>query len=545
MKNLKQLVTPSPTTYCPHRYLQVSVRWPVAERRWPLALRFVFALVLVLLVTPFALDAPAAGPAEVAEESWIKIQTEHFTLLGNATRKTTTQIGDRLEQLWQVMAATFADVTTRPPTWIYVFRNEAAIAPFKLGADGRPDTVAGYYLPTPLANYLAIDASAEAGPFRTVYHEFIHYFVHNNLPYLPLWLNEGLAEYYSTIRLEGDQAVLGLPIDEYRRWLSQHDLLPLPELFQVGRESPAYHAGVLRGTFYAESWALTHDLMSVPDKRRMQHLIRELRAGTSSEDALVRAFELELPALEHELATRYASQRQLPTQIWRFAEWEGRPAKIAAVAAGEIEFHLGNLLVHQVPIQFALAEQYLRAALAADSTRAEAYASLGQLHHAAGRYADSHALYERALALAPNDPALRLGYGLALIEECFTAENGQPLSAETTPPLLLQARAELRPLLAQPLPSVEDELAFGRTFLLDRKAVEEGIAALTTVVAREPWRLDAVRDLIALTAHAGDLPGARSLLERSLRPRGSDELVHQAELVIADEERRAMSSAGE
>jgi tetratricopeptide (TPR) repeat protein len=495
---------------------------------------------LLLLLPTIALLVPDPCPAEVVvRDPWIQVKTEHFTLLSNAGRRTTTQIGDRLEQMWQVLAATFADIASRPPTWVYVFRDEAAIAPFKVGANGRPDSVAGYYLATPLANYLVIDASAEEGPFRAVYHEFVHYFVHNHLPYVPLWLNEGLAEYYSTIRLERAHAKLGLPIEDHRRWLEQHELMPLPQLFAIDPRSPEYRAGIDQGTFYAQSWAVTHYLMSLPDKMRMQSLLRELRGGATTVDALQVAFHLDSPALEQELAAKYASGQRLPTQEWRFAEWEARPVNLKPLAPGDIRFHLGDLLTHRVPIQFDPAEEYLLAALTADSSLAEAYASLGQLRHEAERYPESHALYAIAGQLAPNDPHVRLGFGLSLVEECFAVETGLPLSAPATPPLLLQARAELRPLIALDTPSVEDELAFSRTFLLDREGVAEGLAALKVVVKREPWRLDAVRDLIALTAHSGDLEGARALLEQSLRPRGMPEFVWQAEMVIADEERRS------
>jgi tetratricopeptide (TPR) repeat protein len=209
--------------------------------------------------------------------------------------------------------------------------------------------------------------------------------------------------------------------------------------------------------------------MSLPDKMRMQSLLRELRRGATTEDALQVAFRLATPALEQELATRYASGQRLPTQEWHFAEWEARPANLKPLAPGAVRFHLGDLLTHRVPIQFDLAEEYLLAALAADSSRAEAYASLGQLRHEAERYPESHALYAIAVQFDPNDPHVRLGFGLSLVEECFAAETGLPLSAPATPSLLLQARAELRPLIALDTPSVEDELAFGRTFLLDRE----------------------------------------------------------------------------
>ena len=101
----------------------------------------------LVLVSAILFQAPVIGAAEpVTGGAWIQVETEHFTLLSNAGRRTAIQIGDRLEQLWQVMAATFVDAASRPPTWIYVFRDQESIAPFTIGADGRPDSVAGYYI---------------------------------------------------------------------------------------------------------------------------------------------------------------------------------------------------------------------------------------------------------------------------------------------------------------------------------------------------------------------------------------------------------------
>jgi hypothetical protein len=497
-------------------------------RRWPPTLFLLLSIVAGLIADPCRAQPGSGDP-------WIEVQTEHFTLLSNAGQRTTVQIGTRLEQLWQVMAATFADIASRPPTWIYVFRDEAAISPFKMRADGRPDTVAGYYVATPLANYIAIDASAGEGPFRAVYHEFVHYFLHNNLPYAPLWLNEGLAEYYSTVRIRGARADLGLPIDDHRQWLLEHDPIPLARLFLIDTDSPEYREGLGRGTFYAQSWALTHYLMSHPDKKRMNALMQEFRRGATAESALSLVYGLDLPTLEPELKV-YASGRTLPSQEWRFGDWEAGPVVTQILERGEVRFRLGDLLTHRVPIQFAAAEEYLQAALAADSTRAAVYASLGQLRHEAGRYPESHAFNARAVELAPDDAGLRLGFGLSLLEEYFAPETGQPLTAPETPPLLFEAREHLRGSMALAHPGVEDDLAFGRTFLLDRGPVPEGISALIRVVDREPWRLDAVRDLIALKAHSGDRSGARSLLDTSLRPRATPELLRQAEMILAAED---------
>jgi tetratricopeptide (TPR) repeat protein len=501
------------------------------------------AVLLLLPAIALLNPVPCAAVELVTGDPWIQVETEHFTLLSNAGHRTTIQIGDQLEQLWQVMAATFVDVASRPPTWIYVFRDKKTIAPFTVGADGRPDSIAGYYIATPFANYLVIDA-AEQEPFRAVAHEFVHYFIHNNLPYVPLWLNEGLAEYYSTIRLARERADLGLSIDEHRHWLKQHSHIPLHQLFLIDRESAEYEHGVNRGSFYAQSWALTHYLISLPNKRRMPDFLGEFQRGATSDEALRAAFHLESPALERSLTAIYASERPLSSHKWWFADWKLEPAVSKSLDRGSVLFHLGNLLTHREPVQFDSAQEYLQSALAADSSRAEVYASLGRLFHKAARYPESHALYEQAVQMDPNDAASRLGFALSLLEENFATDSS--LSAAATPPLLLQARDVLLPLIENATLSIEDDITYGQTFLLDRESVSEGIDALTPVVSRLPWRFDAVSCLIALTAHSGDVEGARSLLEKSLRHRGPAELVRRAEMVIADQAiRSATILAGE
>jgi tetratricopeptide (TPR) repeat protein len=467
-------------------------------------------------------------------DSWIEVQTEHFRLLSNASQRTTYKIGARLEQLRQVLADKLRGSAESPlPTYIYVFKNEESFKPFKIGANGQPSNVAGYYLSTPFANYMAIDASAGEAPFRTVYHEFVHYFIHINMPYIPLWLNEGLAEYYSTFRVEGSRAQVGLPIEEHRYWLAQHKRLPLTQLFMMDTDSPDYQEGARQGTFYAESWALAHYLTTIPGDKRWDKLLDEFRKGARAEDAFRVAYAMDLVALEKELTAAYTSRR------FNYVDWnfdhnleEGSPVA-KPIERGEINFYLGDLMANHTPIQFDAAEKYIGAALAADST-ARTMASLGQLRHEQKRHLEAHQLFQRAVEMAPNDPSFRLRYGLSLLEEFFSPRKEHSLSVDVTPPLLLQAREHLRRCIELNAPGVEDELGFARTFLLDRGKVFEGMSALTSVVNREPWRLDAIRDLVVLTAHSGNSQAARSMLAKTLRPRGRQALVRYAEMAIAN-----------
>jgi hypothetical protein len=53
--------------------------------------------------------------------------------------------------------------------------------------------------------------TTEARAEQTFVHELVHELMHRALGETPPWLNEGMAQYFSTLRLEDDRAVLGDP----------------------------------------------------------------------------------------------------------------------------------------------------------------------------------------------------------------------------------------------------------------------------------------------------------------------------------------------
>ena len=106
------------------------------------------------------------------------------------------EIGLKLERLRQVLTKTTKGMTVHSPlpTYIYVFKNERSFGPYKLDDEGRPTRVAGYFVGASDANYVAVDAAAAESSFSVIYHEYLHYFMNNNLPNLPQWLDENEAE---------------------------------------------------------------------------------------------------------------------------------------------------------------------------------------------------------------------------------------------------------------------------------------------------------------------------------------------------------------
>ena len=77
-----------------------------------------------------------------------------------------------------------------------------------------------------------------------------------------MWLNEGLAEFYSTFQMVGDrEALLGRPVPGHLEQLNLRTLLPLEDSANVRHDSPMYNEGDRRSLFYAQAWALTHMLL--------------------------------------------------------------------------------------------------------------------------------------------------------------------------------------------------------------------------------------------------------------------------------------------
>ena len=58
---------------------------------------------------------------------------------------------------------------------------------------------------------------------------------------LPVWLNEGLADLYSSLEPKGDQALLGRPLPGHLVILMTQRWLNLDAVFAVGPDSPYYN----------------------------------------------------------------------------------------------------------------------------------------------------------------------------------------------------------------------------------------------------------------------------------------------------------------
>jgi tetratricopeptide (TPR) repeat protein len=135
---------------------------------------------------------------------------------------------------------------------------------------------------------LQLDAQYEH-PFASIYHEYTHVQFSAAREWMPLWLNEGLAEFMQNTEIHNKDAQLGEASVDDILYLRQHALIPLDVLFRVDHTSPYYHQEEKGSVFYAESWALTHYLMLTGNQKRLDMVDTYMALVSQHEDPVTAA----------------------------------------------------------------------------------------------------------------------------------------------------------------------------------------------------------------------------------------------------------------
>jgi hypothetical protein len=153
--------------------------------------------------------------------------------------------------------------------------------------EGRYRGPANVYVAGPDKDYIALRLDKVSGheewdalgrraedPFENIHHGYVHSLAGRLPSQLPLWMVEGVAEFFGSLRLEGRQILFGVPSSTNLKVLLGTKLLPLANLFAVDASSPYYHEENRASIFYAQSWLLTKYLVT-RDWREGTHRVRD------------------------------------------------------------------------------------------------------------------------------------------------------------------------------------------------------------------------------------------------------------------------------
>jgi tetratricopeptide (TPR) repeat protein len=478
-----------------------------------------------------AVSWPACAPAG---EKWLTVQTPHFTILTSASAEVLKQWAMELEQFEAALQRILPVPEERlVPVTVVLFPNDAELRPFKPLENGEPQDIAGFFVR--IQDSQAIAVALDYQPEQTrrlIHHEATHW--HNGVSDqpLPLWLDEGLAEVYSTFKVTADgRCSFGDLLQHHLLILAQTKMPSLEQLTTVSHGSLEYNEGDRASYFYAESWAFVHYLLFGKDTPGMKSIVRYLQAAekaTSPAEAFRQAFGTDYAGCEERL-TAYIHGGSFHNYLYPLPKLDAvahlapRPA-----SEGEVELALGTVLFGSRREATPEVMTHLQRAAALMPGNAEVWEVLGETAVQTGSFSEAADYFARASAAGSNSYYVSYGRGVTRLHTQssmgdFSAPAEMAGAAEDfrrsirLNPRFIPAYESLAGVLsAVERPEAADRARMERAKILapDSAMIDVGLAVCDSKAGNR----EAARQRLKLvTASDRAQPAARSLAEELLK----------------------------
>jgi len=240
-----------------------------------------------------------------AQAKWLKAESPRFILYGEGDANGLREYAEKLEIFDSMLRFSHGmDVGGAPPRKLEIYLVED-IRGLREVSPGLRETTAGFY--TASQGDIFAMAIRDTEPDFVVLHEYAHHFMLQYFPYgYPAWLIEGYAEYFMNTSMKGDKVEVGRPNNVraqsliHARWIPMADVLG-KTTSQIDDEDT--------DSFYAQSWALTHYLMTDPGRyKQLQAYMKAVGAGADPVKAMQDATGQDPAALE-KILRAYAKGR--------------------------------------------------------------------------------------------------------------------------------------------------------------------------------------------------------------------------------------------
>jgi tetratricopeptide (TPR) repeat protein len=368
---------------------------------------------LPLVLSVFAV---CSLPVRAGEAQWIEIQSPHFSVITDAGERRGRDTAVRFEQMRAVFGAlmTKANVNLPMPLQIVAFRNGKELKQVAPLWHGKPTDVAGLFEAGQDRGFIMLDMSVE-NPWSVVFHEYAHQLMNGNLSAeVDPWLEEGFAEYFSSIEVDGKQARVGKIPHQTYEIIQQTGLMKAADLLNVRQNSATYNeSGDHRTVFYAESAMLVHYLYDnglIP--KLTKYFTLKIDKNVGVEAALQQAFGMNAAQFDKALREYISSGRYkyyalpTPTDIVEKG-YAIKPLTALDASTAIADIHLHSIDYHEkAVVEF-------QEILKADPNNAAACRGLGYAYLQKGNFKDAGEYFKRAAAADSKDP--RVHYYSAML----------------------------------------------------------------------------------------------------------------------------------
>ncbi len=250
---------------------------------------FCTSILWIWILSP--LSASTAPP----KTKWIRVSSDHFSVLTDADEKRGREVAVRFEQ----MRAAFGQLLLKrklnisEPLEIIALKDDkeyANVAPIQ---QGEPISAPAFFLAGPDRNFIVLNLF-EPDSWLAVSHQFAHLLLNYNYPPTQPWFDEGFAEYFSSIHLQSKEVDIGTDPELVALWntdiignqtrtrnsprsltelLTAPVWLTIPDLFTMHEYKSGYSEGTHHTLFYAQSWMVVHYLLNQNKLAETGHLL--------------------------------------------------------------------------------------------------------------------------------------------------------------------------------------------------------------------------------------------------------------------------------
>ena len=380
--------------------------------------------------------------------AWLEVSTPHFLVVSNAPAPDARLTAHKFEAMRSVFQRVFpgADLQTASPILVLAVQDKRsfqALEPAEYLATGQLDLI-GLFSASPENNYVLILLDAPGThPYAPIFHEYAH-FVFGRLPkWMPLWLSEGIAEFFQNTEILGDKIRLGKGDPGIQATIERIRLLPLSTLFTVDARSPFYHDQDKGSIFYAESWALTHYLKDKDDAEhthRIADYLEQLQKTPDPVAAARQAFgdlnQLEAVFRRHALNGQYAVSEISGSTVVDDTSFSVQP-----ISQQQADTFRADFLAHQGRASEARA--LLQPILHDDPINADARQTMGYIAFVEKNFDEAQKWCHEAIQLDPNNFIAHYFFAAASIRKGVSDKASQAAVEES-----LRAAIRINPSFA-------------------------------------------------------------------------------------------------
>jgi len=349
-----------------------------------------------------------------ADETWLRLQSPRFGVLSQLSEKETRKWAEEFDKFVTALHQLYdTDDKNLIPLTIVLFKSKKQFSPYRSRTEsGQAKNVVGLFVNLDDFSIIGLPGLRDYKKTRRVIlHEAVHWYMNSQRFDPPLWLEEGVAELFSTFEVKNGKGRWGLPIQAHIDYLDFRSLQPTREFLLASLDEALHELD----TYYPQAWAMVHYFMfgnRGENREKFTAFLSEL-GKKSTEKAFESAFGITYEEFDRHL------RRYVRSGKYGIGEIEltdtNTETEVGPASDAMVQFALGRLAV--AGGNFDKGMQHAEAVISSMPSRPEGYELLAMASRGPENKTKHIEALEKAISLNSSDSQVYFMQAAMLQEE--------------------------------------------------------------------------------------------------------------------------------